>query len=245
MHASVFLQASFPKNALPHFPCPNCGATLGMVDSTYHEGESALSRAAYDAGAIDHTDREGVFSVLLQCVNRGCRENVAMIGQSHVRTERTYGSEEAVDYLTPHAFTPPLRVFPLPKEIPDAIRAALLDSFAALWRDPSAAGNGVRIAVEELLDEVGVRKRASISRKPLKLHQRIELFRVKHQRLGDLLLAVKWLGNAGSHEKALSRKAVLDGYALLEQVLGDLFLKRTQTLDRLARRINKAKGPVP
>lgn len=75
------------------------------------------------------------------------------------------------------------------------------------------------------------------------LHARIEEYRKKDPGLGDSLLAVKWLGNAGSHA-TLTRNDVFDALDMVEHVLDEVFTQRAKTVAKLAKKINKARGPA-
>ena len=57
------------------------------------------------------------------------------------------------------------------------------------------------------------------------------------------LLAIKWIGNEGSHpEKSLTKNDVIDLYEILEHVLSELFENKSKTILAKAKKINKAKG---
>jgi hypothetical protein len=59
-------------------------------------------------------------------------------------------------------------------------------------------------------------------------------------------LAIKWLGNEGSHEGVgeLKTDDLLDGFELFEHVIDQVCTKRTEKLKRLAANINRRKGSV-
>jgi Domain of unknown function (DUF4145) len=92
-----------------------------------------------------------------------------------------------------------------------------------------------------------VAKGSTKKRSKLTLHDRIVAFRATNLDAADLLLAVKWLGNAGSHADmaGISRHDVLDGMEITEHVLHLLFDKSGQAVTKLAKSINKRKGPLP
>ena len=77
-------------------------------------------------------------------------------------------------------------------------------------------------------------------------HHRIELLQakgqVKYRDAADLLMAVKWIGNDGSHGDKISVSDVLDGVELMSEALDLLYETRTMDLRRKALLINKAKG---
>jgi len=106
----------------------------------------------------------------------------------------------------------------------------------------------MRIAIEAIMDWCRIPKTSVNPTKPkrvkLTLHARIERFRKENPDLGEKLLAIKWLGNVGSHRGRISKKNVYDGYVLLRYVIEEMFERRKKNLDRLARRIIRKKGPA-
>jgi hypothetical protein len=78
---------------------------------------------------------------------------------------------------------------------------------------------------------------------PMTLHSRLELFKLKNPDLGDKLIAIKWLGNSGSHNSVLKASDVINGYALFEHVIREIFENHSEGLKKLTRRIIKKKGP--
>lgn len=131
--------------------------------------------------------------------------------------------------------------------MPEKINKPLLEAFSLFWSNPSASGNSLRIALEALMDNQRVRKSErgkSGERRLLKLHPRIIEFAKTHSEIGDKLLALKWLGNWGSHQRGLKPEDLITGFKLMEYAVEELFEKRSQNLAAVARRINKRKGPV-
>jgi len=78
----------------------------------------------------------------------------------------------------------------------------------------------------------------------LTLHDRITALPKKRENVKEKLLALKWLGHAGSHPgEALSRDDVLDMYEVLEYVLVEIYSSPHKKVERLTRTINRRKGP--
>ncbi len=66
----------------------------------------------------------------------------------------------------------------------------------------------------------------------------------KYKNLAEELEAIKWLGNAGSHShKTISHDDVLDAYDLMEISLEEIFDNKKLKAKRIAKKINKHKGP--
>ena len=55
-------------------------------------------------------------------------------------------------------------------------------------------------------------------------------------------MAVKWIGNDGSHEGDLSQNDLLDVFEILNYVLDEMYEQRAKNVAKLATKINKAKG---
>lgn len=105
----------------------------------------------------------------------------------------------------------------------------------------------MRIALEALLTELGVKRFVvkNSKRQFLNLHTRIGLLNAKHGDLKDLLFAIKWLGNAGSHaDSEVTLDDVMDAYELIDHVLQELYAQKAKKVKALAKRVNKKKGPA-
>ena len=61
--------------------------------------------------------------------------------------------------------------------------------------------------------------------------------------VAEHLLAIKWIGNSGSHVGELSQKDLLDGFELVEYALEKLYSKNEERLNQMTKEINKRKGP--
>jgi hypothetical protein len=55
-------------------------------------------------------------------------------------------------------------------------------------------------------------------------------------------LAVKWLGNTGSHTGSVSKDDILDAFEILEFLLAHLFVQREDRAEALARNLTKKHG---
>lgn len=77
----------------------------------------------------------------------------------------------------------------------------------------------------------------------LNLHERVVLFSLRNKDIANHLLAVKWIGNTGSHVGDVTRDDVFDDFQIINYVLDELFLKRSEVVSKLTKQINKAKKP--
>jgi hypothetical protein len=71
------------------------------------------------------------------------------------------------------------------------------------------------------------------------LHARILRYSKKHAEVGQHLLAIKWLGNSGSHSDDLRAQDALDGFELLEHALEEVYELKSAKLKKLAATIIK------
>jgi hypothetical protein len=55
-------------------------------------------------------------------------------------------------------------------------------------------------------------------------------------------MAIKWIGNKGSHLGGIEKNDLLDAYELLEYSLNKLYNDPSKRLDKIAKRIIKRKG---
>ncbi|WP_431256645.1 DUF4145 domain-containing protein [Roseateles chitinivorans] len=156
-------------------------------------------------------------------------------------------AQSSDDQFTPKYFSPALVLMDIPIKCPDEATAHLMESFAIFFADPGAALNCTRAAVEAVLTDLGIKRFVVVKgkRKPVNLHQRIQLLPPKHAELKDMLLAVKWLGNAGSHDGEKPNSGdVRTTYDLLEHALSEIYEAKAKKLKAIAKRVNKKKGPL-
>jgi hypothetical protein len=144
-----------------------------------------------------------------------------------------------------HYVEPAPDVFEIPAECPDPIADEIRKSFSLFWIDIAAAANRIRASVELLMTDfgIGLKERRGGKYHSMTLHRRIERYSLDNPDLGAALLAVKWLGNTGSHASKLTRDDLFDAYEILEHVLAEEYAKRTERIRRMTRAINRRKGP--
>lgn len=233
---------------LPHWPCPTCGkGYLKVVKDLLLNKETGPSAAAHDHDAWDPEWIECRFAGLLTCNFGNCGDLVAIIGD--VSIIESYGhdydgqpTQEYLERFKPRSLSPaPLLIRP-PEDTPELIRDALREAAGLIWQSVEGAANQVRQAVEHLMDEQGVTK--STSGAFLSLHNRIKEFGVKDAKNAEILLAVKWLGNSGSHAGGLTRDDVFDAFDMVELALVNLYDTTTAAIMAKVKAINTQKGPI-
>lgn len=247
------LKLPFTLDSAPDWTCPTCQiAPLRIRKDSFIKDERRHARDhSHDAWEPEWI--EYVYSCMLVCSNDKCKEVVSSCGTGSVGWsvgEDEEGIPEQIyeDYFRPKYFEPHLKLMKFPKGCPESVSKPLEDSFALFFASSSAASNSVRIAIEALLTELKIRRFNLVGgkRRFVSLHQRIALLPAKYAHLKDLILAIKWLGNAGSHDGAteVSLDDVMDSYELTEHILQEIYAPKASKLKALAKKVNKKKGPV-
>lgn len=244
-------QLPFFIHQLPVWSCPTCHIghlTLDEKNLLKRETSESIREYKHDAWEPDWIHY--VFSCIFLCSNPNCKEPVTCTGTGRVEIveyeDEEHGFVQTTDEIfTPQYFQPHLVLMDIPQKCSVEVRSNLAQSFAIFFVDPGAAMNCARAAVEALLNDLGIRRFtvAKGKQKPISLHQRIQSLPTKHQELTELLLAVKWLGNAGSHDGDKPTGAdVQIMYDLLEHVLSEIYEGKSEKLKAIAKVVNNNKG---
>jgi hypothetical protein len=242
----------FYKEVLPQWTCPTCGnGVLRLVKDTFLEKETARSKRAYHSSEQNPLDVEYVYSCLLRCSSVSCAEPVVSTGIGFLDIDYDQDEEgEPIQvyskYFRPRFFQPHLKPFVFPKGTPVDVMDEVEQSFQLFFCNPPSAANHIRIALENLLTHLKVKRfeTKDSKRRYLSLHRRIELVPKKHKHIIVLFLAIKWIGNAGSHSnKEITLDDVMDAYEIMDMLLNELFVNKKDNIKKLAKQINKKKGP--
>ena len=241
----------FNKNSVPKWPCPRCGSgilTLKKQSLTYTE--TRASREQRYEPDWEPTNVRYVFSGVFQCSNQICQEQFASCGRGLVSEGYTYDEDGDTvivygEEFHPEYFYPSLLIFNIPRTCPRSVADHIRESFRLFFSDPGASANHIRKCIEAILTDKGVKRYTIVNgmRKAIPLHQRILLYESKNRAVAERLLAVKWLGNVGSHTGDTTRDDVLDGYEILETVLDDLYVGHARELQRKVSLLLRHKGP--
>jgi hypothetical protein len=230
---------------LPNFICPHCeDEKLGEDKSNILEADTEGSRFAVNQTGL----RETYFSKLLRCNDREfCGQVVLVSGEKRVfdtgekfmnydtgKVESDYKQMLLVNYINP-----PINIINLTRKIPLNIKKLIEKSFSLFWIDENSCANKIRHSLELLMDEFSINKSYT-------LHKRIDLFSKENPHfssLAELLLALKWIGNEGSHSgHDLKREHLIEGYEILEAIFDKLYSEKFAVLLNKAKEINKNKG---
>jgi hypothetical protein len=223
-------------------PCPFC--EIGTLETPKKGGflktETGVSKEMNSYGGYSYS--EYLFSIHLKCNN--CNETVAVSG---FMSEENYPDEENQirRSITPIIFYPALKIIHIPASCPKSVSKILNESFGLYWLDLGSCANKIRIAIEILLNELLIPKTRIKSKgeTPLTLHTRLENFKKLNPVVSKHLMAIKWIGNAGSHFFDIKSDDVLDAFELLEFSLEKLYNDREKRLLELSEEINLSKRP--
>lgn len=236
-------KSDFTRDRFITWPCPECAGRIALRDNAISEAETEISVRAHSHDAWEPSWIAGYFTVLLECGDCG---DPAVVSGMFVGDEY-YGEDEmeAFNRYEPKFISPAPKLIRIAPKTPDSVIAELTHAFGLFWTDSEACANRLRSAVERILDDQRVQKAPSRDnrRVRLSLHKRLELLREKKSEAADLLMAAKWIGNAGSHGKPLQRDDLFNGFDLMEQALELLYSDAAAVARRLARNINKARKP--
>ncbi len=236
---------------LPPWLCQSCeGGTYSGLEKKKQIIETGPSKAAHAHEAWDPDWIVERFTYFLEC--NSCKEIAAVVGTTSNFLHQYYGPNDDADThlattLHPEHITPAPLVFALPKKTPRQIADEVKRAFSLLWSDHEACASRIRTCIELLLDDIKISKTRMTNEgkeRELSLHKRIEKYSEIDKESADLLLAVKWIGNAGSHSNTagLERNDILDVFEILDFVLEQNYVGQRKRLATLAAAINDAKG---
>ncbi|GAA1127118.1 DUF4145 domain-containing protein [Arthrobacter flavus] len=191
----------------------------------------------------------GTMHVIGHCDYSECKQTVIGVGRFRVDYATSdlgsdYQGIAYSEFYKVEYFNPPLPLLPLPESVPQDIRDAIDRAAPIIFVDPSSAATVLRAAIELFLTDWGIPAYDPKNRR-INLHKRIELWKAatENHQVGEQLLAVKWIGNSGSHEgERLSVRAVVDGLEFIEAAFNELLV--APELKERVRAVNEAKGRI-
>ena len=245
-------------NGLPALPCCACQiGFLNIVADTLKKLETGPSEnlQSHDAWEVEWMDFR--FTAFYRCTNPNCRNVVAVAGKVGYKSDYEVlpngdWEERAEPYYTPLAFAEPPPVIRVCEQCPEAVSAHLDRSFGLYWMDRRSCATAIRTAVESLLDERSVPR--EIERKPGKLariplHDRIVRFQAVDPEPGKLLLAIRVIGNVGTHQDDITVDDLLTAYEILDHVIDLVYSARAARVaglaDEMFTRLAGSNAPQP
>ena len=238
-----------PLEALPPWLCPSCQVGSLFLDKTTFRCESThASKAAKEDDNWEPDWTEERFVGLLRCQNPGCRDIVGIGGRTqYVENHEPEEGPQWLQAFEPQFIYPAPPVFQIPKRCPTSVAEELKSAFSLLWSDTKSCANRLRAAAEVLLTDRKIPSKTLNKKKKMvriDLHARIEKYKQKDPTSANYLLAIKWLGNVGSHTSLdkLGVDDLLNGFELFEHVVQRIYEKHEEHLKKIAKTINARKG---
>lgn len=245
----IFERRNFSETSIPKWPCPSCDqGFLAQQQDKFDYQNDAMTKRECNSDYFEPYHYKFVFTCMMECQN--CAESVSIIGTGGVSVDQPHdGPPETNEYFTPKFFQPALQIINLPAnpDLPEKVRELLNASFSLFWCDYDACANRIRATLEILLDAMGIpRKLDENVKKELTLHQRIERIVApdgsEKNEIKQMIEALKWQGNAGSHElEGINHQQLLQSYEMIEFCLHSLYPEvddRRVRLLEIAKKIN-------
>lgn len=251
-HLSEFV-GWLDKHSWPRVACPTCvHGGLAFVEGSMTnlmDNESTALAEQVHKGLIGPEELAGTFHGHLLCDNTSCAQTVSIAGDwQYVVNDGdhpewgSFGDIYRIRYVNP-----PLQLIDVPAGTPEKVKDCITAASTVLWSSPSSAANQLRQVIEELLTARKI-KRYAINKKKrrrlIALDSRIAIFGSSggHPEVAETLLAVKWIGNNGSHDNSLNQQQVMVGAEILEAAIKALYDKTEVDLRAKVKAINKSKG---
>lgn len=236
------LSRNFYQSFNVDWPCPECGQlTLQIEKESFRDEATADTQKCAKEDWFEPDMASYIFACIARCSRPNCGEVVACQGKSRWEEDPdpSARSQQLYKCFRPQSFLPPLHPFQLPDKCPEEISAPLIGAFSIFLMQPGAAANLIRIAVERMLTAMGVPENR---KKPL--HQRLEKLSAPYDQYRERLMAIKFLGNAGSHSYAdVKVDDIEDAFGIMDHTLNELFSGRKEDIDILTNRLNNRFRP--
>lgn len=235
----IFELLAGPFIEWPTLQCPYCRVMALEPDNFIYTEDIQSTSERMDVD-WDPSRIHGFFHGIIRCPRSQCFRAHAIGGLWRLE----WGAEEIHELdldestcqrICEVRFTvPSLPLASLPSRVPSSVVELISVASAVILSDPSSAANRIRSAIEATLDDQGIVAEPN-------LHGRIRKFRSLNPTAADHLLAVKYIGNLGSHEfTSLPLSFVLDGIEIflfaLEVIYGD-HVRRAAQINQLGKEL--------
>lgn len=256
MDLTIFRKFEITPTEIPSLTCPVCDARpLGIVESSFNVVPDVSSPRVYTDfegdWEYDESGERGAFTIKVQCPNKRCGQILLVLGEQkpgyHQGHDERIGDYEGFHpEFFPLYFHPCLEIFKIPSATPPVMSRCIWRSFALFFADPDSAANHVRCCVEAFCDINGPPPPLKSDGTPkfVPLEKRLAQLPPTLAHHFDALLALKWMGNAGSHAYDLTHSNVVDTYSILSKLLRDLYAP-PDDISPLILAINANQGPAP
>ena len=242
MALAVTAQKFFSDEPDFEYVCPQCNVGFLVPDkTTFQKIEPTYSKSAHGADEWDPDWITYRFTMTCVCNKKECGEVAFVSGSGSVDQRYGYdGHPEYYDHFVIKSFFPAPRLCYIPPETPSEVETLMDKSFVLYWSDVSAAANALRASLEALLDELKVpeqEKNKYGNTVRMTLHRRLEVWAATEKDNAELCLALKEVGNLGSHGDTVRSKHYFGSLEIYSHVLKELFENNAKKMKDLAQSI--------
>lgn len=230
----------------PRPKCPRCDAGhIRFTDPNATEDHNSKKLRKHPGWDPDWIS--GTFVVDGQCENPECQQVVRGTGDYYVsysdKREEEYPNFAYSSFYTISHLHPPILLMAVPQSAPEQVRDGVVRASRVLFADPGLSATAMRATVERFLTSEGVPSTDAHGTFQ-SAHKRIQNWLKSdstRKSIADLLFAIKWLGNVGTHEDSdLTAIEVLVGASVLDEAFHRLFTG--PDIDVRAQTINASRG---
>ena len=225
--------------------CPVCGnGYVAFKEPETFENSESLKGQHHEAWEPEWVF--GTFYSIGHCENSTCRQIVTVNGTYRVgmseKPDPSWQPPSYSPFYRVEHFSPPITLILLPEDAPEDVREAVNRSAKLLFLDPGLAATALRASIERYLTSEEISATAA-NGNFIPLDTRVKIWKLQsgQNRVAALFLAVKWIGNEGTHEVSdLTVNDVLEGAEFIDEAFHVLFV--APDLDARAQIINANKG---
>lgn len=224
--------------SVPDWHCPYCG--IGILEKEeIKTQESNQSKKSNKNPDWEPTWISGCALGTLKCNKKSCAELVSFVGDYSVTEDMSYDENGVPDgfsfseKISPCYFYPPLCLIQVHENYPKSIKDELGSSFRLYWNEPESCANKIRICVEHLLTDLKI-PRYTRTKKYLPLHHRINKLESKFSEEKTHLMALKIIGNPGSHGEKIHTLDLVNAYEILEHVLSGIYVREAKRIKKVS-----------
>ncbi len=237
---------SIIEGRCPPWPCPKCWrGTLSLRNGSLNCIEHADSRRWRREDGWEPDFVSYIFTAWAECGNSDCSHEFAISGigedRPPVQEDEEPGYKTAL-YI--RGISPPLEMFKISNACPQPMADAIRSAFQIFWIDGAACAGRLRVALESLMDsnQIPILRKEG-GKAPMPLDNRLKIFADKEPAMKDHLMALKWLGNTGSHSHGVPEHELLQAFEVLEHVIEELIDKKSARIAKIADQIDKRHNP--
>ena len=239
-----FIDYEHNKDFTTTLSCPHCNKgnlelKKDLHNTNQYENNHTYMHSNYSKNFSIINEYLAAVGGLLKC--HRCNDFISFSGEIYGYLNDS--NSEYIYSLNIKYLNPPINIISIEKVYPEIIQKLLIESFSLYWNHSSSCINKLRIIVEEILNNLNIKKIYNFN-SFISTHNRIEILgqKAEYKEVSEFLLAIKWIGNEGSHSDAdLSIEELLETYNILKKALDLIYLKTDEKLKKKVDEINKKK----